>query len=122
MPRRQIVPIFFLAAAICAGGATPALSETSRRCFVGQDAGGGAVRMALEEFRARHFWEYTGRVSSTTAGVWQIKADGHSGAGRIFKRHEYDNTARFIQLTRRGEGVSLAVEGWGTVILGPTRC
>ena len=83
-------------------------------CFVGVDAAGGQARMILQVERYGEFFEVWGQVASQSIGVMKIKADGHSGAGRIYRNHEYESGALFIQISNfSAQGLVLEVQGYG---------
>ena len=51
----------------------------------------------------------------TANGVFQLKADGWSGAGRMFRRYEGEADALYISITDyTGSSLMLHVEGFGS--------
>lgn len=89
-------------------------AQQSQGCFSGTDAAGAPARMVLQVERYGEFFEVWGQVSSQTIGVMQIKADGWSGAGRLFRRYEDESGSLYIQISDfNAQGLVLRVEGYG---------
>lgn len=99
----------------CIGLASGPLSaETSQGCFSGRDATGQPAWMALTAERYGDYYEIYGQISTTGSGTFLIKADGWSGAGRMFRRHEGEADALYIMITDyTGNSLVLEVEGYG---------
>ena len=96
-------------------GAADAAAQQSQDCFVGRDLQGAPAQMVLQAERYGDFFEVFGRIASTNIGAMQIKADGWSGAGRMFRRHEFEGDAMFIQISDyTAFGLVLHVDGFGS--------
>ena len=100
--------------ALAVGGTGGASAQQWAGCFAGADAAGAPARLALQAERYGDYFEIRGTVASPTVGVMQLKADGWSGAGRMFRNHEGESGATYIQiLDFTDAGFVLRVEGWG---------
>lgn len=98
-------------------------AQTSHGCFAGQDASGQPAWMALTAERYGDYYEVYGQVSTTGFGEFRIKADGWSGAGRMFRRHEGEADAVYIKITDyTGSSLVLHVEGYGSFPFTVTPC
>lgn len=83
-------------------------------CFTGQDQLGATTRMALRAERIGDYFEIFGQVMSPNIGVMKIKADGWSGAGRMYYQHEYESGAYYIKISNySASGLLLEVKGFG---------
>ena len=103
------------ALALALGCATPVAAQQSQGCFVGADAVGAPAQLVLQAEQYGESFEVWGQVSSPTIGVMQIKADGWSGAGRLFRGHEGEAGALYVQITDfTAQGLVLQVEGYGS--------
>lgn len=90
-------------------------AQSGPSCFVTHDAIGTPANLILQAERYGEFFEVYGRAASRDFGVLQIKADGWSGAGRMFRHHEGEAGALYIQITDyTGTGLVLHVEGYGS--------
>ncbi len=92
-----------------------ATSAQQRGCFVGVDQLGQPAGVILQVERFGDWFEISGQIHSTGTGqTYQFKADGHSGAGRLYSRHEYEAGAVYIQVLELTEtDFILEVEGYG---------
>ncbi|MEQ1950503.1 hypothetical protein [Mesorhizobium sp. CN2-181] len=105
---------FLLAFVMQTAGVTESAAQQSQGCFAGTDAAGAPARMILQAERVGESFEVWGQISSRTIGVMQIKADGWSGAGRLFRGHEYESGALFIRITNySAQGFVLEVQDYG---------
>ncbi len=96
-------------------GAGDAAAQQSQGCFVGRDFQGAPAQMVLRAERYGDSFEVFGRISSANIGAMQIKADGWSGAGRMFRRHEYEGDAIYIRISDySASGLVLHVDGFGS--------
>jgi hypothetical protein len=92
----------------------PALAQQWGACFVGRDHAGQPAQVALQVERYGDSFEIFGRIASPTVGQLRFKADGHSGAGRLFSDHEYESGALYINVLDLNEtAFVLEVEGYG---------
>jgi hypothetical protein len=118
---KHSIPITAASILFVASGAT--LAEERTGCFAGQDQQGASARMALRSERYGEYFEISGNVSSPNIGVVSIKADGWSGAGRMFVNHEYESGALYIRITEYSEaGFVLVVDGYGRFPFHPVAC
>jgi len=98
-------------------------ADQSAACFVGKDQHGDTARMELRAERVNNYFEISGRVMSPNIGIMRLKAGGWSGAGRMFYKHEYDNSAIFIKITNYSDsGFTLEVNGMGYFPFYTTAC
>ena len=86
-----------------------------RGCFVGVDPLGQPAGVILQVERFGDWFEISGQLHSTGTGqTYRFKADGHSGAGRLYSRHEYETGAVYIQVLELTQtDFILEVEGYG---------
>jgi hypothetical protein len=92
----------------------PAAAQQWSACFAGQDYAGAPTQIAVFAERYNDWFEISGQIYSTSIGRMRFKADGHSGAGRLFSGHEYESGALYIQVRDLNESVFvLEVEGYG---------
>jgi hypothetical protein len=90
------------------------LAETSQGCFAGYDASGQPARISLTAERYGDYYEVYGQITTTSFGVFRIKADGWSGAGRMYRRHEGEAGAVYININNfTGSSFQLDVDGYG---------
>ena len=98
-------------------------AETTQGCFAGKDATGQPAFISLTAERYGDYYEVVGQVSTTSDGTFRIKADGWSGAGRMFRRHEGEADAVYIRITDyTGTALVLHVEGFGSFPFKAVRC
>lgn len=98
-------------------------AEQAYGCFVGQDATGGQAVLRLAAERYGDYYEVYGTIASAAIGQMRVKADGWSGAGRMFYRHEYENGAMYIKIVNyTGTSFTLEVEGYGSFPFQRTNC
>lgn len=94
---------------------TPAAAGTIH-CYQGRDITGAPAEMRLQVEQFATFAEIYGVYRSAAVGTMQIKADFGSGAGRAYRRHEYESGAVFINFRNIGPNYSsyvLDVQGYG---------
>ena len=93
-------------------------------CFSGRDHLGHPARVFLMVERYGDWFEVWGQVhSSGTGQTYQFKADGHSGAGRMFSRHEYESGAAYIQILHLDESAFvIRVDGYGVFQFQRSHC
>lgn len=98
-------------------------AEVVSGCFTGQDQQGATVNALLQAERIGDYFEVYGKFTSPNIGVMKLKADGWSGAGRLFVNHEYESGAVFIKITNYSDaGFLLIVEGVGNFPFYSTAC
>lgn len=109
--RNVLVLVFVLSAGTFS---MPLSAESVRGCFAGRDASGQPARMSLTAERYGQYYEVFGQISTTSFGVFRIKADGWSGAGRMFRNHEGEAGAIYIKISDySGSSLVLHVDGYG---------
>ena len=92
-------------------------------CFTGMDQQGATIHAALQAERIGDYFEVSGNFTSPNIGVMRLKADGWSGAGRLFVNHEYESGAVFIKITNYSEtGFLLIVDGAGNFPFSSSAC
>lgn len=112
--RKRSVFALTLAGLIVAA-ATPANAQKQQGCFVGRDQAGAPTIMRLVSEKIGRSFEIYGTVSSQTVGTMRVKADGWSGAGRLFRAHEFEGGAMFIQFSNyTGSSFTFSVQGIGS--------
>ena len=100
-----------------------ARGEQEQGCFVGRDNTGSSAILWLSAERIGDYFEISGTIRSPAVGTMQLKADGWSGAGRMFRGHEYESGALFIEISDyTGSSLVLSVEGYGSFPFQRTRC
>ncbi len=120
---KHIVPLALSALVLAGALAAPSRAQEHVGCFVGRDATGGTAMLQLSAEKYGDFFEVYGVVRSAAIGQMQLKADGWSGAGRMFYRHEYEGGAMYIQISDyTGSSLVLSVEGYGNFPFQRTRC
>lgn len=110
---------------LCALLAAPiASAQQNSGCFSGHDHLGHPARVFLSVERYGDWFEIAGQIQSAGTGqTYRFKADGHSGAGRIFARHEYESGAAFIQIIDLNQSIFvLQVDGYGVFRYQRSRC
>ena len=79
--------------------------------------------LLLAQERYGDYYGIFGVIRSAAIGTMQVKADGWSGAGRMFRGHEYESGALYIQISDyTGSSLVLSVEGYGSFPFQMTRC
>jgi hypothetical protein len=97
--------------ALAAIAPVPATAQQWSACFAGQDYTGAPTQIAVFAERYNDWFEIGGQMN---IGLMRFKADGHSGAGRLFSGHEYESGALYIQVLDLNENLFvLEVEGYG---------
>ena len=92
----------------------PAAAQQWAACFAGQDYTGAPTQVAVFAERYNDWFEIGGQIRSASIGLLRFKADGHSGAGRLFSGHEYESGALYIHVLDLNENVFvLEVESYG---------
>ena len=91
------VIILFVLSALALQG--PAAAQQAQACYVGQDYQGGQATLRLISERYGDSFEIYGTFRSAAVGTMQLKADGWSGAGRMFRGHEFESGAIYIQIS-----------------------
>jgi hypothetical protein len=120
---RQIMLSGLAALLLITGWSELAQAQQQQACFIGNDHTGGPARLLLVAERYGDYFELFGRLSSSAVGTMQLKADGWSGAGRMFRGHEYESGALYIQISDyTGSSFILSVDGYGRFQFRQTRC
>jgi hypothetical protein len=100
-----------------------ALAQQWGACFAGPDYAGQPAQVALQVERYGGWFEIFGRIASATVGQLRFKADGHSGAGRLFSGHEDEAGALYISVLDLNEqAFVLEVEGYGVFQFARSDC
>ena len=98
-------------------------AQQAQACYIGEDYQGGQAILRLVSERIGDYFEIYGLFQSAAVGTMQLKADGWSGTGRMFRSHEYETGAIFIQISDyTGAGLVLGVEGYGRFPFHQTAC
>lgn len=118
--RRHITVCLFMCLVL---GISSARAETRTGCFAGADATGQPARMILTAERYGDYYEVFGQIATASFGNLRIKADGWSGAGRMFRNHEGEAGAIFISISDfSAAGLMLHVDGYGSFPFRTTGC
>jgi hypothetical protein len=93
-----------------------AAAQQQSGCFAGPDQFGKPAKVFLAVERWGDWFQITGQIYSSGANrLYRFGADGHSGAGRLYERHEYEAGAAYINVrTLTERDFVLEVEGYGT--------
>lgn len=104
--------------------ASNAIAQQQSGCFHGKDHLGYPAKVYVSVERYGDWYEVSGMIySSGEDRVYRFKADGHSGAGRLFERHEYESGALYISVRELTEDAfALEVESYGVFYFRRTRC
>lgn len=110
---RRLIFVFLSVCVVL--GLSPARGEIQTGCFVGADATGQPARLRLTAERYGDYYEIFGQIATTSFGSLRIKADGWSGAGRMFRNHEGEAGAIYISISDfSAAGLMLQVDGYGS--------
>lgn len=101
-----------------------ALAQQQSGCFIGRDHLGHPAKAVVSVERIRDWFQITGQIySSGENRVYKFSADGHSGAGRLYQRHEYESGALYIDVVNLTETeFVLEVESHGVFLFRRGRC
>jgi hypothetical protein len=93
-------------------------------CFERPDQFGQPAKVFLAVERWGDWFQITGQIYSSGANrLYRFGADGHSGAGRLYERHEYEAGAAYINVRTLTESdFVLEVEGYGVFHFKRTGC
>lgn len=120
---KKLVVSGLSALVLITGGPEIAQGQQQQGCFLGQDHTGGSAALWLSTERYGDYYGLLGALRSAAVGTMRIKADGWSGSGRMFRRHEYESGALYIQISDyTGSSLVLWVEGYGRFPFRKTRC
>lgn len=105
--------VAIVSVALAAGA--PALAQQQSGCFAGRDHLGAPAKVYVSVERYGDWFEIAGQIYSSGANqIYKFKADGHSGAGRLFGGHEYEAGALYINVQNLTEAeFVLQVESYG---------
>lgn len=114
--------VIILGAAIAAG--PKAIAQQQSGCFIGKDHLGYPAKVYISVERYEDWYEIAGQIYSSGANrVYRFKADGHSGAGRLYGGHEYEAGALYINVQELTESdFVLQVETYGIFYFRRARC
>lgn len=97
--------------------------ESGPFCFQSTDALGGVSDTALYFAQSASFFEIFGRIGSENFGKANIKVEGYSGAGKIYKEHEYESGAIFVAMSQlTGSSFQLKIGDYGTYVYTAVPC
>lgn len=101
-----------------------ATAQQQSGCFVGKDHLGYPSKVYVSVERYNNWYEVAGQIYSSGANrVYKFKADGHSGAGRLYEGHEYESGALYISVQKLTESnFVLQVESYGVFYFRRARC
>ena len=93
-------------------------------CYLGKDHFGSSAKVFVTVERYGDWFEVAGQIRSTGAGrIYRFKADGHSGAGRLYTQHEFESGAVYINVLDLTETTFvLQVESYGVFHFQRARC
>ena len=90
-------------------------AQKQQGCYIGRDHSGNQVVLRLVAEKIRNSFEIYGTLRSSSFGTMRVKADGWSGNGRIFRRHEYESGAKFVRISNyTGTRFTFSVQGIGS--------
>jgi hypothetical protein len=110
---------------ITAFSAAPnANAQQQSGCYFGKDHLGYPAKVHVSVEHYGDWFEVAGMIYSSGADrVYKFKADGHSGAGRLYERHEYESGALYISVQDLTEtAFALEVESYGVFHFRRGRC
>ena len=101
-----------------------ATAQQQSGCFVGKDHFGHPAKVYISVERYGEWYEVAGNIYSSGANrVYKFKADGQSGAGRLYEGHEYESGALYISVQKLTEtDFVLQVESYGVFYFRRARC
>ena len=124
--QRDRVARVLVAAALFAFLLAPGTLRAEQRhgCFAGDDLAGGQALATVVVEQFDDWFQITGQIRSTGLGqMYRFSADGHSGAGRLIQRHEYEAGATYVQIRDLSERqLIMEVEGYGVLHLRQVGC
>lgn len=121
---RAICTLFVIVILGAAIAASPEAAAQQRSgCFAAKDHLGYPAKVFVKVERYRDWFEITGQIHSTGAGrIYRFKADGYSGKGRLYERHEYESGAVYIDVQLTETDFVLQVESYGVFHFRRVRC
>lgn len=101
-----------------------AQAQQQSGCFAGPNQFGKPAKVFLAVERWGDWFQINGQIYSSGANrLYRFGADGHSGAGRLYERHEYEAGAAYINVRTLTESdFVLEVEGYGVFHFKRTSC
>ncbi len=104
--------------------AVGALAQQQSGCFAGRDHLGAPAKVYVSVERYGDWFEIAGQIYSSGANqIYNFKADGNSGAGRLFGGHEYEAGALYISVQNLTEAeFVLQVESYGVFRFRRSQC
>ncbi|TDJ72389.1 MAG: hypothetical protein E2O38_04870 [Proteobacteria bacterium] len=114
-PIRVIFAVFAIAVTIVALTAQTVFAQQQSGCFAGSDHLGSPAKVFVSVERYGDWFQISGQIYSSGANsIYNFTADGHSGAGRLYQRHEYESGALYVQVQNLTEtDFVLGVESHG---------
>lgn len=93
-------------------------------CFIGKDSLGQPAKAFVNIERYGDWFQIHGQIySSGENQIYRFNVDGHSGAGRLFQRHEYEAGAVYMDiLTLSEKEFVFKVEGYGHFVFRRSPC
>lgn len=112
-----------LALAVLASDPGRADAQQWSACFAGRDHLGQPTHVVVLVERYNDWFEIAGQITSSSVGRLRFKADGHSGAGRMFSGHEHEAGGVYIDVLDLNDAAFvLEVEGYGVFRFQRSRC
>ncbi|MEE8370774.1 MAG: hypothetical protein V3R73_01415 [Sphingomonadales bacterium] len=122
MTRRMIFGAL-AALMLVTGWSGVAEAQQQAACYIGRDQNGAQMILRLVSERYGDYYEIFGQLISASVGTMQLKADGWSGAGRMFRSHEGEAGALYVQISDyTGATLVLGIEGYGRFPFQQTGC
>lgn len=103
---------------------SPLQAQQKSGCFMGRDSLGQPAKAWVHVERYGDWFEIYGQIySSGENQTYRFKVDGHSGAGRLFQRHEFEGGAVYMDILNLSEQEFVfQVEGYGRFRFRRTPC
>ena len=101
-----------------------ALAQQQSGCFAGQDYLGYPAKAFVNVERYGDWFQIYGQIySSGTNTMYRFSVDGHSGAGRLYQRHEYESGAVYMDILNLTENEFVfELESYGRFLFERTQC
>ena len=123
---RHTIPLLLVVVTLgsVVAASTKAGAQQQTGCFIGKDHFGYPAKVKIQVEHYGDWYEIAGQIYSSGANrIYNFKADGHSGAGRLFEGYEDEAGALYISVQALTEtNFALEVESYGVFNFRRTRC
>ncbi len=117
-----MLAVFLLSIIVVPGD--DAFAQQQSGCFAGRDYLGYPAKAFVNVERYGDWFQIHGQIySSGTNTAYRFSVDGHSGAGRLYQRHEYESGAIYMDILNLTETEFLfELESYGKFLFKRTQC